>query len=96
MDAVVSILYWVKLAVLIVIVVLALWGAVRASRLRAFVAWRAVVQALLAIAAFAIFSWLAGWSTDRCGRPWRLSSASRTESSSGAAKARRGAAPRSA
>jgi hypothetical protein len=60
MDAVVSILYWVKLAVLIVIVLLALWGAVRASRLRAFVAWRAVVQALLAIAAFAIFSWLAG------------------------------------
>jgi hypothetical protein len=60
MDAVVSILYWVKLAVLIVIVVLALWGAVRAARLRAFVAWRAVLQALLAIAAFAVFSWLAG------------------------------------
>jgi hypothetical protein len=60
MDAVVSILYWVKLAVLIVIIVLALWGAVRAARLRAFVAWRAVLQAILAIAAFAIFSWLAG------------------------------------
>jgi hypothetical protein len=60
MDAVISILYWVKLAILIVIVLLALWGAVRASRLRAFVAWRAVVQALLAIAAFVIFSLLAG------------------------------------
>lgn len=60
MDAVVSILYWVKLAILIVIVLLALWGALRASRLRVFVAWRAVLQGILAIAAFAVFSLLAG------------------------------------
>jgi len=60
MDAVASILYWVKLAALIVIVVLTLWAAVRASRLRLFTAWRAVLQAILAVAAFAVLSWFAG------------------------------------
>jgi len=60
MDAVASILYWVKLAVLIVIVVLTLWGAVRAARLHAFTAWRAVLQAIFVVAAFAVLSWFAG------------------------------------
>jgi len=60
MDAVVSVLYWVKLAILIVLAVLTLWGAVRASKLRAFVPWRAVTQMVLAVAAFAALSWFAG------------------------------------
>lgn len=60
MEAIVSILYWVKLAILIIIVVLALWGAVRASRRRVFVPWRAVTQVVLAVAAFAALSWFAG------------------------------------
>lgn len=60
MDAVVSILYWVKLAVLIIVVVLTLWGAVRASRRRVFAPWRAVTQVVLAVAAFAALSWFAG------------------------------------
>jgi len=60
MDTVVSILYWVKLAILIVVVVLTLWGAVRASRRRVFVPWRAVTQVVLAVAAFAVLSWFAG------------------------------------
>jgi hypothetical protein len=59
MDAVVSILYWVKLGVLIV-VVLTIWGAMRASRRRVFVPWRAVTQMVLAVAAFAALSWFAG------------------------------------
>ncbi|MBE3032291.1 MAG: hypothetical protein IMZ74_03720 [Actinobacteria bacterium] len=49
-----------KLAVLIIVVVLGLWGAVRASRLRAFTSWRAVSQVMLAVAAFALISWFAG------------------------------------
>jgi uncharacterized membrane protein len=60
MDQVVSILYWVKLAVLIMVVVLTLWGAVRASKRRVFVPWRAVTQVVLAVAAFVAVSWVAG------------------------------------
>jgi len=60
MDAVVSVLYWVKLAILIAVAVLTLWGAVRASRSRVFVPWRAVTQVVLAVATFAVLSWFAG------------------------------------
>ena len=60
MDAIASILYWIKLAVLIVVAVLVLWGAVRASRLRVFAPWRASVQVVLAVAAFAVLSGFAG------------------------------------
>ena len=60
MDTVVSILYWVKLAILIAVVVLTLWGVVRASRRRVFVPWRAVTQVVLAVAAFVALSWFAG------------------------------------
>jgi len=60
MDAVASVLYWVKLALLIVIVILALWGAARGSRLRLFTPWRAVLQSVLAVAAFAVFTLVPG------------------------------------
>jgi hypothetical protein len=60
MDAIASIYYWVKLVLLIVVVVLAVWGAVRASGNRVLLPWRAVVQAVLAVVAFAAVVWLGG------------------------------------
>jgi hypothetical protein len=60
MDAIASIYYWVKLVLLIVVVVLAVWGAVRSSGNRVLVPWRAVVQAVLAVVAFAAVTWLGG------------------------------------
>jgi hypothetical protein len=59
-DAIVSILYWVQLALLVLAVIAAVLVAVRDSGARAFVAWRAVVQALLAAAVFAVAFVLAG------------------------------------
>jgi hypothetical protein len=59
-DAVVSILYWVQLSLLVLAVIAAVFVAVRDSGSRAFVSWRAVVQALLAAAVFAVAFVLAG------------------------------------
>ena len=60
MDAIVSILYWVQLSLLVLAVIAAVLVAVRDSGARAFVPWRAVVQAVLAVAVFAIAFVLAG------------------------------------
>ena len=60
MDAIVSILYWVQLSLLVLAVIAAVLVAVRDSGARAFVPWRAVVQALLAVAVFAVAFVLAG------------------------------------
>ncbi len=60
MDAIVSILYWVQLVLLVLAVAAAVFFAVRDSGTRAFVAWRAVVQAVLAAAVFAVAFVLAG------------------------------------
>jgi hypothetical protein len=51
-DAIVTILYWVQLMLLVLAVILAVWSAVRSSGSRAFVPWRAVLQAVLAAAVF--------------------------------------------
>ncbi len=59
MDAIVSAYYWVKLALLIVIALLAVWAAVRGTGPRVFVAWRAAAQVVLATAAFVLVFWLA-------------------------------------
>jgi hypothetical protein len=59
-DAIVSMLYWVQLTLLVLAVVAAVVGAVRGSGPRAFVPWRAVVQAVLAAAVFAVAFLLAG------------------------------------
>jgi hypothetical protein len=59
-DAVVSILYWVQLSLLVLAVIAAVFVAVRDSGARAFVPWRAVVQAVLAAAVFAVAFVLAG------------------------------------
>lgn len=60
MDAIVSILYWVQLTLLVLAVVVAVVSAVRGSGPRAFVPWRAVAQAVLAVAVFAVAFLLAG------------------------------------
>jgi len=59
-DAIVSILYWVQLSLLVLAVIAAVLVAVRDSGARAFVPWRAVVQAVLAAAVFAVAFVLAG------------------------------------
>jgi hypothetical protein len=59
-DAIVSILYWVQVVLLVLAVIVAVLVAVRDSGTRAFVAWRAVVQAVLGAAVFAVAFLLAG------------------------------------
>jgi hypothetical protein len=59
-DAIVSILYWVQLTLLVLAVVAAIVSAFRGSGSRAFVPWRAVAQAVLAVAVFAVAFVLAG------------------------------------
>jgi hypothetical protein len=59
-DAIVEILYWVQLTLLVLAVIAAVVNAVRGSGSRAFVPWRAVVQAVLAVAVFAVAFVLAG------------------------------------
>jgi hypothetical protein len=59
-DAIVTILYWIQLILLVLAVVVAVVVAVRNSGSRAFVPWRAVTQAVLAAAVFAVAFALAG------------------------------------
>ena len=60
MDAIVTILYWIQLILFVLAVVVAVVVAVRGSGSRAFVPWRAVTQAVLAVAVFAVAFVLAG------------------------------------
>ncbi len=60
MDSIVTILYWVQLILLVLAVIVAVLVAVRGSGSRAFVPWRAVTQAVLAAAVFAVAFALAG------------------------------------
>ncbi len=60
MDAIVSILYWIQITLLVLAIVAAIVSAVRGSGARVFVPWRAVVQAVLAVAVFAVAFVLAG------------------------------------
>jgi len=59
MDALMDIYYWLKLVLLVVVVVLALLGAVRGSGTHAFVLWRAAAQGVCAILAFGAMVWFA-------------------------------------
>jgi hypothetical protein len=59
-DAIASILYWVQLAVLLLAVIVAVLVAARSSGSRGVVPWRAVTQAVLAAAVFAVALVVAG------------------------------------
>ena len=54
MDTIATILYWIQLGLLVLAVVAAVVIAVRSSGSRALVPWRAVTQAVLAVAVFAV------------------------------------------
>jgi hypothetical protein len=60
MDAIASILYWVQLGLLLLAVIAAILVAVRSSGSRVVVPWRAVTEAVLAAAVFAVAFVLAG------------------------------------
>jgi hypothetical protein len=60
MDTLVTILYWVQLALLVLAVGVAVFVAVRGAGTRLFVPWRAVVQGVLAAAVFLVVFLLAG------------------------------------
>jgi len=60
MDDFITIYYWIRLAVLVVVTLLSLATAIRMSGRRTYRAWREVLFALMAVALYAVLSAVVG------------------------------------
>jgi len=56
-NTILDIIYWVELSLLVIVIVMAVIGAVRGTGTRSFVPWKAVVQMVAAIVGFAAMVW---------------------------------------